>query len=200
MGLEGYTGPTSGRITIRGDEVISRESFHDAPLTRDELNATADFRAMSPNEQIREVRRLKWNEAHWRGEAENLKQTVQRLDDELAKVGGKLATYPPEGYTLPRAAAELIEHAKAHGWSTGRAWRINDDLDGATVQVLVTSSDSTRLYKLSWSCDPGGAGRMTHSGLARLPLRGWRDAPSLKKIREDIAAHSGTSVTSRTTE
>lgn len=62
MGVSGdYTGPTSGRITIGGDGTVSQERFYDRPLTREEQAAVKWFTDLSPNEQLREVRWLKFN-------------------------------------------------------------------------------------------------------------------------------------------
>jgi len=57
----GYTGPTSGGFTIGPEGVTNRKRFYDEPLSRDERDAVAWFTELSPHEQLREVRRLKWN-------------------------------------------------------------------------------------------------------------------------------------------
>lgn len=186
MGLEGYTGPTSGRITLDADGTPGWERFYDKLLTSDELNATTEFRALSPNEQVREYRRMKWNEAVFRAESEEGKKFIQEQHAEIERLRARLVRYAPDGYDLPAPAAYLIRYAGEHGWQTDRVW--NDTEDGlVSVEIGVTSAG--RMYRLRWFCDPGGTGRMARSGLARLPGRDWHDAPSLKKIKEDIAAH-----------
>lgn len=200
MGLEGYTGPTSGRITIGGDgEITKRETFTDPPLTRDERDAVAWFTELSPNEQLRQVRIMKWNldeaqkgREQWKGIAEGYRR-------DLAAAERKLAMYPPEGYALPGIVSDLLGLAKAAGWRTGIAWTHLVDLggehspaDGATVEIVL--GHGLWLYRLRWHCDPDGGARMTRGGLAQTPdHRAWHDAPSVKKIRQVIADHPSTS-------
>lgn len=187
-----YTGPTSGRITISGNGDVTKVHFTDKPLTRDEADAVAWFTAMSPNAQLREVRILKWNFSQATQDRDRWKAIAQRLDAEGEELRTKLATYAPDGFTLPRAAADLLEHAAAYGWLTGRWWDIAEDGIDGSVRVILGTPDRTREYKLRWSVLAGGRGAgslVGSSGLARLPRRPWHDAPSLKKIREDIAAH-----------
>lgn len=186
-----YTGPTSGRITVSGNGDVSRVSFRDKPLTRDEADAVAWFTALSPHAQLREVRILKWNASVADQERNQWKAAAEQLEAELAKVKAELATHAPDGFTLPRAAADLLEHAAAYGWLTGRAWSVAEDGIDGSVGVILGTPDRSREYKLRWAVLAGGAGSgsLVRSGLARLPRRSWHDAPSLKKIREDIAAH-----------
>jgi len=201
MGLEGYTGPTSGRITIGGDgTVTNRETFTDKPLTREEQDAVAWFTALSPNEQLREVRRLKWNMNAARQDRDEWKRIAQRQRGELATLERKLAAYPPEGYTLPATAADLLALAKTAGWTTAVQWTRLADLhedgieaDGATVEIGLRHG--LWRYRLRWHCDYQGPGaRMTRGGLAQTPdYRAWHDAPSVKKIRQVIENHPSTS-------
>lgn len=186
MSLEGYTGATSGRITVGGGKPTEVQRFYDDPLTEDELKATADFRAMSPNEQIREYRRLKWNENVFRQDANAWKDACQKRDAEITSLKIRLARYTPDGYKFPVAAVDLLEFAKSHGWKTDHAWDVRDHygMQDAMLNIVIASGEW--VFQLSWICDPGGTGRMFRSGLARSPGRDWYDAPSLKKIKEII--------------
>jgi hypothetical protein len=186
-----YTGPTSGRITIGADGDVTKVHFTDKPLSKDEADAVRWFTVMSPNAQLREVRIMKWNLSVASRDRDNWKATAQRLEAELAKVKAELATHAPDGFTLPRAAADLLEHAAAYGWLTGRSWDIAEDGIDGSVSVALGHPDRTREYRLRWAVQAGGrgAGSLSGSGLARLPRQGWRDAPSLKKIKDDMKAH-----------
>lgn len=193
MGLDGYTGPTSGRIRIGGgsDPEITRESFtqeSDPLLTRDELNATADFRALPPNAQIREVRVMKWNLAESKSKIDSLRDTVRHQDAEITRLRLELARLTPEGYAVPLSAGLLITHAETHGWRTDRAWSARSGLSEGDDQkyLNIVIGNGIWTFKLSWVCDPGGSGRMYRSGLARGPRRPWHDAPPLKRIKEII--------------
>lgn len=197
MGLDGYTGPTSGRITIGGgsDPTVTHESFtqeSDPLLTRDELNATADFRALPPNAQIREVRVMKWNLAERQSKIDSMRDTIRRQDAEIQQLSQELARITPEGYEIPLSASLLIAHAEAHGWKTGRAWTPErtdpeqEEETGAGRRLDVHLGNGIWTFKLAWGCLPGGGGQMIRSGLARGPRRPWQDAPSLKRIKEII--------------
>jgi hypothetical protein len=185
-----YTGPTSGRFRVGPQGVSKRETFtqeSDPPLTRDELNATEEFRALGPNEQIRAYRLAKWNEDVQRAEARAWKDISNRQVREIAGLLAQLATFTPEGFTFPPAARDLLDHAAAHGWKSGRAWTV-DETDPAVASLkLIISRDGWTFDHLRWSCGKDGGGRMTSRGIVRAPRQNWRDAPSLKKIKEIIA-------------
>lgn len=177
----GYTGPTSGRFTVGPEGVTHQETFTDPPLTADERQATEWFRALSPNEQYREVRRLKWNldevtrrEAEWRA-------SVKRQDAELRVLRGKVAAMTPDGFDIPKGAADVIYHATAHGWNIGRAWRLVDD--GARIDIVIRHG--LYEFQLSWFCERERGGRMIRR-LMRGPRQPWRDAPPLRRIKEII--------------
>lgn len=188
MSLEGYTGPTSGRITIGGGDnpEIKRESFtqaQDPLLTRDERNATEWFRALPPNEQYREVRRLKWNADHWSKEAKGWMEIAHRQSDEIDQLKAKIATFTPDGFTFPPAAQDLLDHATAHGWKTGRSWHVDEQDPTLASLRIVLGHEGWMFDHLRWVCDREGRGRMVGRGLVREPRRDWHDAPSLKKIK-----------------
>ncbi len=50
---------------------------------------------------------------------------------------------PPEGYTLPAAAARLVAHAQAHGWTTLVQWLHTEEEDGAPYVVVKTGHVGT---------------------------------------------------------
>jgi hypothetical protein len=185
-----YKGPTSGRIRIGSDGEVTKESFTDQPLSAAESRDTAWFRELSPIAQFREARRLKWNlEEAERG----LKAALNRArsaESEVGRLEQKLASFTPDGYTLPGSASVLVTWAEAHGWKTGRAWRDRTDGFGDhLLRVRIGRSADTGLrwdYDLSWSCTPT-SGRFT-GGIFRTPERfQWADAPSLTEIRRVIA-------------
>lgn len=186
--MSNYTGPTSGRITIGSEGIISRETFTretDPPLTKDERAATEWFEALGPNEQRREVRRLKWNEAVQRAEAETWKRVAAESNDKIVELEHKLAQITPEGYKIPKAAADLLSFAKVSGWQTGRAWAEHDDMDGPWYRLAIRVQGSWT-FDLAWAVFPDGSGHMIRSGLAREGMGQWRDAPSLVKIKKII--------------
>jgi hypothetical protein len=190
---EPYTGPTSGRITVRPDGEISKETFTDPPLTAEEGRAVAWFSVLPPHAQLREVRILKWNlEEAQRGRDEALLRArrAERLVEEMKL---KLSEFTPDGYSVPGGASILIQLAESSGWQTARAWRDRSDSFGDHLfTVLINRTgpagepELSWEYKLSWSCTPT-SGRFS-SGTARTPDNPqWRDAPSLANIRRTIA-------------
>lgn len=192
--------PTGGRTVIKADGTAERITYYDQPLTKEEQAATEWFHILSPHEQYREVRRMKWNLDQAGKDRDSLKETVRKQDEEIMKLRFALAQFTPEGYVFPRIAADLMDHAQAHGWKTAKAWTMaekrSDDEDdwepSAQLEIHISHLDGW-LFKLSWSCDPGGGGRMIRSGLARAPRRDWFDAPSIKKIKaiiEEVAIAS----------
>lgn len=199
MGLEGYTGPTSGRITIGGGDnpEIKRESFtqkSDPLLTRDEAEATAWFRALPPNEQFREVRRLEWNTDEQLKRISELREELARQELEIRRINTEMQSRRPDRFEPPRAAAELLSLAELHGWRSVKGWTpavftdedgsFKDDPEWFRFEIAMTDDQGTT-FKLSWSVprDGNGRGSMIRSGLARSPGRNWHDAPSLKKIK-----------------
>lgn len=113
----------------------------------------------------------------------------------------------PEGYGIPKAAADLLEHAKVHGWSTLATWNTDrNDAPFLNVQVVrpVRPCEAERVYahtsyqgpawyySKTWhsrGCAPGRM-RLSGTGLTRTPSHPrLSDAPSVKVIRELIAAN-----------
>lgn len=194
MGLEGYTGPTSGRITLGPEGVIRRETFTDRPLSREETEAVAWFTELSPLAQLREVRRLKWNLDEAIQGREAALNRAREAEAEIDHLRARLAQYTPDGYVFPAAAASLLEYAREHGWKTAHAWQMREpeyDGDPGHAWLVIRLAHGSYAYRLTWTCDPGGGGRMFGSGIARAPRRDWHDAPSLKKIKEIITEVAG---------
>ncbi len=177
---------TGGRVRIKPDGTSEYVRYYDPPLTKEEQAATAWFDDLSPSEQYREVRRMKWNLEQAQADRDDLKRIINEQRAELDRVQAKLATHTPHGYVMPKPAADLLELAKEHGWKTGLAWTLEDDGLSAALRVAIRRAGSD--FELRWECEPGGRGRMPRPGLARAPRRGWFDAPSLKKIREVITS------------
>lgn len=183
--MAGYTGPTSGRMTI-GPNGSAYESFDDPTLTAEEEQAVAWFTALSPNARLREVRVLKWNADERLRELEALKAASRRDDAEITRLRTRLAAFTPEGYAVPKAAADLLAHAKAHGWKTVHGWTVRTEDEGGGALLRIIVGHGLHQFKLTWSCDPGGGGRRSGSGVARAPMRAWHDAPPLKRVKEII--------------
>jgi hypothetical protein len=181
-GLEGYTGPTSGRITIGGGREPVVERFTDPPLTRDEAKAVAWFTALSPNEQLREVRRLKWNLEQAREGWDAHRDRARRAESLSARLEAERDARRPDGYELPRAAVELLSVASEWGWSTARCWTLSEDGLTARLKLGITRGDWR--FRLAWIVPVNGNGRgaRDRAGLARRPGRNWHDAPALKEV------------------
>ncbi|MFF8784725.1 hypothetical protein [Streptomyces sp. NPDC015125] len=124
------------------------------------------------------------------------KTQLQELNQKLAAI---LAT-PPAGYSLPKVAADLIDHAKAHGWLAQAQWTYPGFTGEPHVKVKVgrrLTEDERPLYRgthwlftLTWhsrDCSPGKV-RKFGSGLAATPDNpALHDGPSIKAIRAVIA-------------
>lgn len=182
-GQEGYTGPTSGRIRIGGGQKPVVERFTDPPLTREESDAVAWFRALSPHEQLREVRRMKWNLDEAVRTRDVWRNVAGRHDQEIARLEAERDARRPDGYELPRAAGELLSLARRQGWGTARRWTLSED--GLAARLEIGISRKGHAFKLGWvvPVDGNGRGSRDRAGLACSPGRDWQDAPSLKKIR-----------------
>jgi hypothetical protein len=104
----------------------------------------------------------------------------------------------PAGYDLPRQATELIELAGQHGWISMIQWTPPGWDGDPFVEVHVGrrgGSAGNYYYKITWhsrDCAPGKL--RLRSKIAQVPGRqAWHDAPSLKAIRDVIAANGGAS-------
>lgn len=187
MTIEGYTGPTSGRITIgAGGEVKRRQTFTDKPLSVEEQRSTEWFTELSPNEQVREARRLKWNADQREQTIIALKKVMAEQDAEILRLRIALAKHTPEGYKMPPIVTDLLRHARGWGWQAAHAWG-EPEQGMAGLEVRITKG--LYEFRIRWTCDHadlGGGARKARNGLARAPRRDWHDAPSLKKIRQII--------------
>jgi len=114
----------------------------------------------------------------------------------------ELHAIPPEGYELPKLAADLVAHAEAHGWVSLVEWT-SPDYDGepfVTVQVgrklqageMSDARGDKWIYKATWhsrGCAPGKVRlfRGTSAVTPEHPMYG--DGPSIKAIRAVIEQH-----------
>lgn len=139
-------------------------------------------------------------------EHHTLRRTRNRTPDQDARLAVVTARVmeidatPPAGYTVPTAAAQLVEHARAHGWQTLAQWS-PPSLDTVfyTVHVgrvlrdgeIPDARGSVWKYKLTWhsrDCPPGRL-RLIGRG-AETPERPmYHDAPSVRAIRAVITNH-----------
>lgn len=181
-GPEGYTGPTSGRITVGGDGSVNRERFYDRPLTREEQEAVKWFTDLSPNEQLREVQRMKFNLESIRRDRDTWKAAARQADAENRRLTAERDARRPDGYELPRSASQLLLTAREHGWGTAVGWYPDEDGQHARLAVLIRRGGWA--FKLAWAVprDGNGAGSRNRAGLFSCPGRGWSDAPSFKEI------------------
>lgn len=159
------------------------ERFTDPPLNNQERKAVEWFTDLSPNEQLREVRTMKWNLAEMKRQRDAWKAAAESLEAENARLRAGQDARRPDGYELPRAARELLAVAAEWGWGTSRRWILDDDGPAARLEIGIARGD--RQFKLTWvvPVDGNGQGVRERAGLARFPGRDWHNAPSLKKIR-----------------
>lgn len=193
--MQPYTGPTSGRVTVGADGEVTRESFTDPPLTTEEARAVKWFTDLSPNAQLREVRRLKWNLDESQRNRSREEEYARQADLRIKKLERRLAEFTPNGYSVPGSANAMITFAESCGWQTARSWMerkegFNDYLFTALIgRTGPTNKPELRWdFKLSWSCTPN-SGRLV-SGISRTPEHPqWRDAPPLSEIRRVISTN-----------
>lgn len=96
----------------------------------------------------------------------------------------------PEGWTLPKIVTSLFALAVANGWTTKQAWIPRDD--GFILKLRVSRPADDGLgwqYDLDWFVARGEARRTSLSQSRTPDRRGPYDTPSVKKIREVIAAN-----------
>lgn len=111
---------------------------------------------------------------------------------------------PPAGYTLPAAAARLVEHARGHHWQTQVQWPRPDSTDDPSVRVMVgrlmTPAEREEFargdrwqYFLTWSSRDCPPGRLRfRGGIAHTPDHpAAHPAPSVKAITTVITARPG---------
>lgn len=120
----------------------------------------------------------------------------------VAKELTELLSIPPAGYSLPKAAEDLMSYAQAHGWSTEALWTALGYDGEPSVRVRVgrqltgEERDEHRgdrwVYELTWhsrDCAPGKVRRFGQGTAVTPDDPATRGCPSLKAIREVIAAH-----------
>jgi hypothetical protein len=121
---------------------------------------------------------------------------------EIQKRLAEIAAIPPDGYELPKLAVDLMEFAEERGWKARAQWTAlgYDGEPYVTVEVgrmlgeaeAAKHRGSTFHYQITWhsrDCEPGKV-RKFGAGLAKTPDHPqWHDAPSVRKIRETIAAN-----------
>jgi hypothetical protein len=120
----------------------------------------------------------------------------------VAKELTDLLSIPPAGYSVPKAAADLMEHAKAHGWAALAQWTAlgydGEPFLRVRVGRRVTSEERKDyrgdcwVYELTWhsrDCAPGKVRRFGQGTAVTPDNPAMGSAPSVKAIREVIAAH-----------
>lgn len=144
---------------------------------------------------------------------ETLEQEYNRLASERTSEAVRrvreIVAIPPQGYQLPKSAADLIAHAEAHGWMSLVQWT-PPGYEGepfVTVQVgrrlvegeMPDARGSKWIYKLTWHSRDCAAGKVRlfgcgHSVTPDHPA--GTDAPSVKSIRATIEQHPAPEVES----
>ncbi|QDN60112.1 MULTISPECIES: hypothetical protein [unclassified Streptomyces] len=113
-----------------------------------------------------------------------------------------LVAAPPPGYILPKAAADLVAHAQAHGWLTLVQWTPpgygGEPFVSVQVGRLLHAGEQSGArgdrwtYNVTWhsrDCAPGRV-RLFGRHLATTPEQPWlHDGPSVKAICAVIAQH-----------
>lgn len=132
----------------------------------------------------------------------------ERTDEQRAELRDatarliELHSVPPEGYSTPKAVADLMAFAESHGWRTSAQWTAlgyaGEPYLTVKVGRLVPTEDREEyrgdrwVYSLTWhsrDCAPGKTRRFGQ-GTAQTPDRpATHGAPSVKAIREVIAAN-----------
>jgi hypothetical protein len=114
----------------------------------------------------------------------------------------ELLSTPPEGYAVPKAVTDLLAHATAHGWRTSAVWTAlgyeGEPFLRVQVGRLVSEDDREDyrgdrwVYSLTWhsrGCAQGKVKRFGQGTAVTPDQPATHYAPSVKAIRETIAAH-----------
>ncbi|GAA0500993.1 hypothetical protein [Streptomyces olivaceiscleroticus] len=119
----------------------------------------------------------------------------------------EILAIPPAGYALPKAAADLLAHAEAHGWDTAVRWTPPGWEDAVSVRVGVRREmtiaekkaaaycrSGAWLYELTYHSRDCPAGKVKRFGAGRgctpdMAQAEYPPAPSLKAIRAVITAN-----------
>jgi hypothetical protein len=112
----------------------------------------------------------------------------------------ELVAIPPQGWAYPKAAAELVAHARAHGWQVLAEWldaasRGADPIPYLNIKVGRAGEDGGGFWKYqacwhSYNVERPRTLRLFGRILAQDPdRRAPHDARSLREVREAIAAH-----------
>lgn len=121
---------------------------------------------------------------------ESWAQRAQEVQAELLD----LRAIPPDGWTLPKPVADLLEHAKAHGWKTAACWSLRPG-SGDPMMCFEAARPHGKgfgwQFQVTWVASGAATSmRRLSAGLQRTPTDpDWRPAPSLSAIRAVIAAN-----------
>lgn len=114
----------------------------------------------------------------------------------------EIVAVPPDGYTVPAAAVQLLAHAEANGWQSLGQWTPpGRDEPFFSVQVgrvlgpgeMPDARATCWKYSLTWhsrGCPPGRL-RLFSAGASTPHRPAYHDAPSIRAIRAVIAEHPG---------
>jgi hypothetical protein len=153
---------------------------------RERLRFTEVYGPVSLLEMCRRLDSAEAGIAYQRSEIERLTAHVKVLD---RLVNPPDRSVPPDGWQLPKAAADLLACAQEHGWRTLTSW--GERPGGDPMVGIQLAHDGWSFTNLTWVVS--GSGRSMSrlgSGLQKTPAHtGWADAPPLAKIRAVIAAN-----------
>jgi hypothetical protein len=142
-------------------------------------------------EVFRRLRVAEWNADCRKEDIIKLKARIKQLEAELRPPD---TSTPPDGYDLPKAAADLLACADEHGWLSLTAWGERSNGDPLVTIQLLHKAVGGRVWKvdhISWIRSGAGTS-MKRFGTGRIQTpeyRAWHDAPSLKCLCELIAAN-----------
>lgn len=143
-------------------------------------------------EMCQRLRIAEWNAAQRERQIKQQKETLRQTEQRLTKAMARIQASPPDGYTMPTAAAQLVERAEASGWTTAVRWT-PPDYDGEPHVKVAVAQGGWR-YEVTWhsrGCQPGRV--RLFSSLAWTPERpAAHDAPSIKGICAVINANPAT--------
>lgn len=113
----------------------------------------------------------------------------------------QIVAVPPDGYTVPAAAVQLLAHAEANGWQSLGQWTPpGRDEPFYTVHVgrvlrpgeMPDARSDRWKYQLTWhsrGCPPGRV-RLFGRILGATPTSpALHEAPSVRAVRDVITAH-----------
>lgn len=149
----------------------------------------ATYGPLTMLEMCRRLRMAEWN-------AQQRQESLDRAEAEIRELRRSAVpedrTAPPVGWELPKPAVELLECAERNGWVSATGWGERSNGDPMVRIQLVHGA--YRFDHLTWVASGSGTSmKRLGRGLQSTPVfPAWHDAPSVKAIRDVIAANPAT--------